>query len=240
MAEIIISILQLASLWVLAAIFLGSEYLDWFGRLEVLETKHPKIHRFVIARPLRLVLLLLIFGLLAENTKDTIRQLEGEQNIPVIRFAAPQVPAVREATPPFVEPENSLRRRTLAIADQVVDYLQRREDERQQRQIAVAVPDSRNPNPSDDQKKQIEAYREFETTTVRYYQEHFLPKILDVLRDYKQRGVDVGFLENDASQNMMYIFLPNGQRLGCSGTALCNFRELAYHVDAYDNRMDIP
>ena len=46
------------------------EYLDWHGRMDVLQDKHPLLWKAVNARAFRLVLLLLIFGMLAHQFEE--------------------------------------------------------------------------------------------------------------------------------------------------------------------------
>ena len=78
MVSLILGMAQQLALWLLALLLLGAEYLDWFGRLEVLEMKHPKTHRFVNSRPLRLVLLVLFFAMLATDLRTTIKEANTE------------------------------------------------------------------------------------------------------------------------------------------------------------------
>lgn len=78
MVSLLLGLLQQLALWILAILLLGAEYLDWFGRLEVLEMKHPKVHRFINSRQLRLVLLVLLFAILATDLRTTIKEANTE------------------------------------------------------------------------------------------------------------------------------------------------------------------
>ena len=61
------------------------EYLDWRGRMDILEAKHPLLWKAVNARPFRLILLFLIFGMLAETARQRIlehRAQSQSQSLP--------------------------------------------------------------------------------------------------------------------------------------------------------------
>ncbi len=89
MFPLILGLAQRLALWLLAILLLGGEYLDWFGRLDVLEVRHPKVHRFVNSRPLRLVLLLLVFAMLSVDFRTNLQELNAEPLVvkPVIPSA---------------------------------------------------------------------------------------------------------------------------------------------------------
>jgi hypothetical protein len=48
------------------------EYLDWFGRSDVLKEKHPKLWALMGKRATRLVLLVVVVGFLAKDFHDTL------------------------------------------------------------------------------------------------------------------------------------------------------------------------
>ena len=229
MLSTLMSAMQLAAFWVLFAILVLAEYLDWFGRLEVLEARHPAVHRIVMARPLRLVILLLVFVSLTENSRESLSRLEGEQPPPPMKFLPPTPPQISKTAPPeFVEPASSLRRRTIRLADGVWNYLSGRFEDR-----GSHVPPGTGVN-----------WTPYDTETLNYYRDHYEKEVIATIEEYKSKGVDVGHLENDASQNMwqlMPMFNPPqpGVILPLCEYAICTFRELAYHVDAHDQRVDI-
>ena len=237
MFAMLLSILQLAALGTLAAIFVAAEYLDWFGRLEVLEMRHPKIHRFVIARPLRLVLLLLIFGLLAELTKDLLRQLEGEQNPLPITFAAPRPPEVCNTIPSLVESHDSLRHRTIRLVDELNLFWSRR-----------AAP-TRQPvqNASSDEDRKLNAAWDeyWRTGKAAYLNANYRERLVGIVREYKNKGVQTGFMEQafDQPERLVGAAPYGGWQLdNCTQymNELCQLRELAFHVNAQDQRIDPP
>jgi len=65
-----VNLVSLVLIGAFAAYLAFIEYLDWQGRMEVLEAKHPLLSKAVNARPFRLVLLFLIFGMLAANVRE--------------------------------------------------------------------------------------------------------------------------------------------------------------------------
>jgi hypothetical protein len=222
-------ILQLAAFWMLAGIFLLSEYLDWFGRLDVLEVKHPKIYRFLIGRPVRVVLLLLVFGLLAENTKEVVTQLEGEQNLPPMKFVAPQPPVISKTAPEFVESNDSLRRRTLRLADEFYSFVR----ERQERHPPYG--NLNDPNPSEETKKKLALDKKYDQETQDQYNRLYQDRFIGIIREYQAKGVPVGWLENSARNGNLQWFPPGADWEATPSDQLTAFRDLAYRVDAQDN-----
>jgi hypothetical protein len=61
------SFLGILLIVLVAGYFVVVELLDWTGRLELIENRLPKLWRVLNARPSRLILLFLIFGILLEN-----------------------------------------------------------------------------------------------------------------------------------------------------------------------------
>jgi len=94
MAEIILRVLSL-TFYVLVWLFLAfTDYLDWHGRMEVLETKHPQIAKLVQSRPLRLVLLLMLLGMIVSDFRETIKQVGTEPLVVKASVPAPASPNV--------------------------------------------------------------------------------------------------------------------------------------------------
>ena len=184
MAELVVSILQLASFWIVGCILLFAEYLDWIGRLEVLEVKHPSVHQFIIARPLRLVLLLLVFGMLAESTKEKVRRLGGESNPPPLKFIAPLPPEIPKVPIPFVESPNSLRRRTVRLADDLDEFY---------RQRGAHQPGFVSTDPNAPQQQQ--AFNRYMQETVEICKAKFKNRTMGVVQELKERGLDIGNME---------------------------------------------
>jgi hypothetical protein len=62
--EFVLGVLNLLTNGLIWAFFAFVEYLDWHGRMEVTEQKHPKLFKIVEARPFRLVMLMLLLTIL--------------------------------------------------------------------------------------------------------------------------------------------------------------------------------
>jgi hypothetical protein len=129
------------------------------------------------------------------------------------------------------EPNDSLRRRTFKLADDLTDYLMMR----QGNHPPYAYPDSRDPNPSEERKKMILTAQSFDQETMNYYSKHFKDRLVGILKEYNARGVKTGYLESDANQRLPAIAPPGSITEGSCYDDLSQFRDLAYHVDAKGN-----
>jgi hypothetical protein len=92
-------------LGVLAIIYLLIvEALDWFGRMEVIENRWPKVWSLISNRPSRLVLLLVACTLLAKDVSERWRD-EGSPALQVIMpsIPAPVINLVSESSKPISE-----------------------------------------------------------------------------------------------------------------------------------------
>jgi hypothetical protein len=78
MVTLLVGFLSLLPVTIVALFFVFAEYLDWHGRIEVLEKKHRKLAHFIKNRPFRLALLLLVFGMLAADWKESLKQRVSE------------------------------------------------------------------------------------------------------------------------------------------------------------------
>lgn len=125
------------------------------------------------------------------------------------------------------EPADSLRRRTMRLADKVQEYLA----PRAATSPPFVGPDSRVPNPTDEQKRAIEKYQAYWQETDDYYSEHFKDAMVGIIREYEAKGVRTGFLESSLSQRPPYLCPPPSACENTPTDELYQFRELAYHVD---------
>jgi hypothetical protein len=97
-------------------------------------------------------------------------------------------------------------------------------------------------NPTTDEDKQRNAawdkyWREAESNYGRLYKD----RVLGIVREYKTKGVQTGFLEAGAENHVFGGFpfgVPGSQN--CWQDELCQLRELAYHVDAHDQVILLP
>ena len=143
------------------------------------------------------------------------------------------------ALTPFREPEDSLRRRTIRLSNELDHYI----EERWANRPDPAYPDPKDPNPSEEKKKAIQRTAKWDQETLNYYNDHFKDRWILIVKEYEGKGVKVGTLVNDAEQNhpvqrTFFPFAPIAEDGFCQ-LAQTRFRELAYHVDARDNRVDI-
>src|SRR5205814_801208 len=124
---------------------------------------------------------------------------------------------------------NSLRRRTMQLADEIERYILERAND--PNRPPFAAPNSNDPNPSLEQKKAIERYGKYEQETLNYYLSHYKDRAIGIIKEYEAKGVKTGYLESAASQRPLVFVMPGGAGGGTYMDELYQFRELAYHVD---------
>jgi hypothetical protein len=186
---------------------LGVEAIDWAGRYEFMQTHFPKA---------------------TKRTKNWTEKRHFRVALLVIAIAL-QARVLWELRPPK-EPENSLRRRTMQVANEAENYLVSRAND--PNRPPFAIPDSSNPDPSDEQKRAIEKYRAYEQETYNYYFSHYKERMVGIVKEYEQKGVRTGSLESDLSQRPPILVIPGSVAQFTYMDDLYQFRELAYHVNA--------
>lgn len=168
---------------------------------------------------------------LLRNNGDEATIDQQMQEIASLRAALP--------TKGYVESPNSLRRRTIKLANDLDQYVELRWNNHPNRSC-----EGQNINTAtEEQKKAIEECRKYDNETANYINSHFKDKWTGIVRECAAKGVKTGFLENDMeqnhpAQNTMLPFWPSIND-GNYQSAQAKFRELAYHVDAQGNRVDI-
>lgn len=227
MLEIITTFLTLVPLGLIAVFFLFAEYLDWDGRMEVIEQKHPKLWRVINDRSFRLVVLFFVFAIVATDLKEDLKRVDTEP--PVMRFVAPKPPVVEELKPESQESPFSLRKRTIKLADELRDFL----GDRIRNHPPYAYPDSSNPNPSDERKAAIKKCVAYDQETMELYVKRYRDRLIGIIREYDSKGVNTNWLESSAKQRPLQIAGEGWE--GSPMDELTAFRNLAYHVDASDN-----
>jgi hypothetical protein len=224
-AVVLLFVLLKGAIDMLAGIDYAQETFPWLKRWA--ETK--KWHRLV------LLATCIFYG-------GTLYELLKEPPPVPITFADPGVVAIRDVVAenrllkeqhaPFQESPNSLRRRTLKLAADLEKFWSEE----------PVVPYRNSPplNPvTDEDKKRTAIWNKYWHDVHADYDSHaFQSKLLEIVDQYKSRGVPVGSLEMSA-QNQMFggplfigMAIVTGQVL-CQ-TDICNLRELAFHVDAQD------
>lgn len=205
------------------------EILDVSGRLDILEKKYPKLWSLANRRPARLLLLAMCAGFLAKDIKDAT----DIPDPPIVKLQPPVISVLpsSEAVGGYREPKDSLRRRTMRVADELYDYLKKRAAE----QPPVVVPDSSDPNPSEERKKAIRLYQQYAQETQDYYLKHFMDRMVGIVKEYESKGVHTHYLENDFKQRVPGAMAIGSDWEGSSMDELSQFRDLAYRVDARDH-----
>jgi hypothetical protein len=136
---------------------------------------------------------------------------------------------------PFKEPPDSLRRRTFRLAKEVYDFAV----ERAAHCPPFAGPNSNDPNPTEERKREIKLYQDYARETENQYKERYRDRLVGIVKEYEAKGVRVHWLANDFQQRPPAIaFLGSGME-GSPMDELYQFRELAYHVDAQDHLITI-
>jgi len=134
---------------------------------------------------------------------------------------------------PFTEkePEDSLRKRTMKLADELSDFWAKN----------PPPPYPGNPGPTQDVKKK-EIFDDYWRRVDNVYALRYKDRVLGVIRAYSGRGVPTGFLEA-AAENHTFgasAFSSSGMRPpDCRQDEVCELRELAYHVDARGNAIEL-
>jgi len=133
------------------------------------------------------------------------------------------------------EDENSLRRRTVRLANKIDDWVKER------RERHPPFPHPQTP-PTTKDKETIDAAARYDSDTADQFLHRFRDEWVAIVHEYAARGVRTGTLENDADQIHPAQYTMFEFALEDSGnytTATSRFRELAYHVNAHDARVDI-
>lgn len=229
--------------YALIALFIAfTDYLDWHGRIEVLETKHPRLAKIVENRPLRLVLLLMVFGMLAVDLRENLKQIETEPFVIKVVAAPSADPgavnpeiakwkAKYEAIAGSPESPDSLRRRTLKLADDFARFRRERHDNHP----PYAYPNSNDPNPSEERKKAIALAQKYDQETLDQYNHLYRDRFVGIIREYQAKGVPVAWLENTASNGNLVWVPPGSSWEGSPQDEFTLFRNFAYRVDEHDN-----
>jgi len=122
----------------------------------------------------------------------------------------------------FVEPANSLRRRTIALVEELNEFWRNRPSPAGQ--IGPSNPEY------------LKYYRDAQTA---YENEHFRQRLVGIVSQYKMAGVDTGTMEQAFSQPERLVgSIPYGgwslENCFSFMSELCQLENLAYHIDAHD------
>jgi hypothetical protein len=124
-----------------------------------------------------------------------------------------------------IESPVSLRRRTIKLSNEIFDFWQKH-----------PTPSQPVQNPAnDDERKRNKDFDDYWRTVDGLYKREYKERLLGIVREYKGKGVATGYLEA-AAENHTFgasAFSMIGSPV-CSQDEICQFRELAFHVDAQD------
>lgn len=132
----------------------------------------------------------------------------------------------------YVEPKNSLRRRTMRLVRELNEFWSRRPTPTQ-------VPVS-NPSTEDDRQRNAGWDRYWRDAKVEYLNRDYKERLVGIVREYKSKGVDTGNMELifDQPDRLVGAAPFGGWQLdNCMQymNELCQLRELAYHVQPNDD-----
>lgn len=136
------------------------------------------------------------------------------------------------------EPKDSLRRRTISIVNDLNLFWN-------QRPVPPQPQPVQNPASDEDRARKAKWDRYWQEAKVAYMNRNFNERVLGIVRAYKNLGIPTGYLEQSAEQQDRLIgSVPFGGASldNCVGfmSDLCQLRELAFHVNAEDKRIDPP
>jgi hypothetical protein len=203
-----------------------TEATDWIGRAEIIEQRWPGLWRIMNNRPMRLILLAVAVAMIGHATEDFEKGAES----PEVIFRAPRVPELARLDSVPLEPADSLRRRTMRIANEVSDFLRNRFESHP----PYAYPDSRDPNPSDERKAAIKKCLEYDQQTTDQYMRRYKDLMVGIVKEYAAKGVSTGFLEQSFTQRVPVWGIPGSVWEDSPQNELGQFKELAFHVNAKD------
>jgi hypothetical protein len=204
-----------------------TEATDWVGRAEIIEKRWPGLWSLMNNRPMRLILLVVAIVMIAHATQELQAGVEPAE----VKFPPSRVPALAPTAAPTMEADDSLRHRTLKLADRLQEYF----EQRVANHPSYAYPNSADPNPSDERRKQIQECQKYDRETMDYYNKHFRDVMVGIIREYNVKGVKTGWLETQAERGNLNIPMPEAAIENSAADDLKQFRDLAYRVDARDN-----
>jgi len=224
-----ISPIILVPVTIVLTIVLILAFLGWTAMKErAIETVLIGILVFVVG-------LLLIYGpqfawQVAKVTRDEHRS--DIQAIGRLEDAAKHPCPPPPPQPTFVEPENSLRRRTVRLVYDISDFWSRR---------PMPAQPVQNPTGDEEKKRNAAWDKYWQDAQTAYKATHYRERLLEVAMQFKNQGFDTQVLERSLEQpdRMIGSFPYGGSQLeNCSGymTELCQLEYMAYRVDEHDKR----
>ena len=182
----VVDFFQLLAAAILLLLLGAVEALDWVGRLDLIQARWPGLWKLLNNRPARLLLLVIAIAFLSRDFGNAAA-IGGP---PVLSLQQP--PLVPQ--PKFIEPADSLRRRTKRLADDIELFLKSRQDGHPPygdgHVDAVGEQGERN--------KISQAY-DVETENLCLAQ--FRDRIFGVPREIAAKGIPVQYLDKLSAEN---------------------------------------
>jgi len=126
------------------------------------------------------------------------------------------------------EPNDSLRRRTLKLADEYFQFVRKRYDNH------PPYGNTNDKEPSEETKKMLAVDKQYDQETADQYNRLYRDRFVGIIREYQHKGVPVSWLEASAQNGNLMWILPGGSWEGSLSDQLTAFRNFAYRVDAGD------
>jgi hypothetical protein len=226
-----IAILSLAAVVIIGGIVFV--VIDMFTRVDYLRDKFSWLGRVLEWRgSLTALVVVATCLLIGDGYELTIKEVPEVPAAPTFIVKAPLAPVVQiQGVLPSKEPKDSLRRRTMQVADELYDYLKARAEG----QPPAASPNSNDPNPSEERKKEIQTWQKYQRETEDYYSKNFRDRMVGIVKEYESKGVSTHYLENDFKQRVPGVMAIGSGWEGSPMDELSQFRDLAYRVDARDH-----
>jgi hypothetical protein len=135
----------------------------------------------------------------------------------------------------FVEPKTSLRRKTMQLVYELNDFWGKR--------AIPAQPAVQNPATDEERQRNAAWDKYWRDAKSEYVAKDYRHRLVGLVREYKTKGVDTGFMEQgfDQPERLVGAGVYGGWQLDNCGqymNELCQLRELSFHVDAHDQRID--
>ncbi len=224
-----IAILSLAVVVIIGGIVFV--VIDMFTRLDYLKDKFSWLGKVLEWRGSITALVLVATCLLiGDGYELIIKEVPEVPAAPTMIVKAPLAPVIQmQGMLASKEPKDSLRRRTVQVVNELRNYLKVRAEH----QPPVAYPNSNEPNPSEERKKEIQTWQRYQLETEDYYFKNFKDRMVGIVKEYESKGVHTRYLENDFNQRVPGLVPVGSVWEGMD--ELNQFRDLAYHVDARDH-----
>jgi len=178
---------------VLAAVLFA--VVDMFGRVDYLKEHLPWLNRVLERHSAIGVLLLGAIFLLVGDGLELIGKEVPEMPPPpqfIVKGPVPPMIQVHLVAAPR-ESKNSLRRRTMLVADEVYTFV----IERQLNHPPNAYPDSQDPNPSVERKQEIKRCQAYDQESWNQFVMRYRDRMTGIVKEYEARGIRTRYLEND-------------------------------------------